>query len=152
MKIGLLGSTLQNRKSANERKLCAFLSGGAILGLAFAFVILRTLSQTAPSTAGATEADREQALQSFTNAIAINLARQEDPELMKLDASAGVSIFNPALACQERRKDPAVAQADDLAAYSILNPRVVLAQLQKDPAFRKMQEEAFGGPVPLVTP
>ena len=111
--------------------------------MAVAFLASRIGQQRAPADTVALAIDRELAIQSFTNAVAINLARQRNPELVKQDALVAFSILNPELALRERRKDPALVEADQMAAFTLLNARLIEAELEKDPEFRQRRAEAF---------
>jgi hypothetical protein len=102
--------------------------------LALTFFGAPMTQQQVPAGPVPEDVDYGIALQSFTNAVAINSARQMNPELMKQDALVAFSLLHPSLV---------PTKVDEVAAFAILNPWAVEAELQKDPAFLKQQEAAF---------
>lgn len=117
--------------------------GLALSLLGLALLIYCGVQHSTPAGPLSEDFERELALETFDDAVAINEARLQDPERVKQDAMAVFSILNPELVLRERLKDPAQVKADLEVLMPMLNPRQAVAKLQEDPEFRRQQEEAF---------
>lgn len=134
---------LHGGATASKIRKLTVASGVVLSSVAIALIGYCVMQYSAPAGSLPEDPERELALESFDDAIVINQARQQEPDLVEEDAIALFSILNPHLVLRERLKDPEQVKADMEVLLPMLDPKQMEAKLREEPEFRRQQEEAF---------